>query len=72
MAEVVFQKLATIATSPILDKAERKISGRRAVRAGKGFNLFISKQNMDDIIKMIRSLENSSLLVDDGTETVKY
>ena len=72
MAKDVFQKLATIATSSILDKAEGKISGRGAVRAGRGFNLFISKQNMDDIIKIIKSLENSSLLVDDGTETVKY
>ena len=72
MAKDVFQKLETIATSSILDKAERKISGQGAVKAGKGFNLFISKENMDDIIKIITSLENSGLIVDDGTETVKH
>ena len=27
---------------------------------------------MDDIIKIITSLENSGLIVDDGTETVKH
>ena len=72
MAKDVFQKLETIATSSILDKAERKISGQGAVKAGKGFNLFISKENMDDIIKIITSPENSGLIVDDGTETVKH
>ena len=72
MAKDVFQKLETIATSSILDKAERKISGQGAVKAGKGFNLFISKENMDDIIKIITSPENSSLIVDDDTETVKH
>ena len=72
LAKDVFQKLETIATSSILDKAERKISGQGAVKAGKGFNLFISKENMDDIIKIITSLENSGLIVDDGTETVKH
>ena len=72
MAKDVFQKLETIATSSILDKAERKISGQGAVKGGKGFNLFISKENMDDIIKIITSLESSGLIVDDGTETVKH
>ena len=69
MAKDVFQKLAT---SSILDKAERKISGQGAVKGGKGFTLFISKENMDDIIKIITSLESSGLIVDDGTETVKH
>ena len=72
MAKDVFQKLETIATSSILDKAERKISGQGAVKGGKGFTLFISKENMDDIIKIITSLESSGLIVDDGTETVKH
>ena len=65
-------KLATCATSSILDKFERMISELGAVRAGKGFNLFISNKDMDDIIKIIESLENSGLLIDGASETVKY
>ena len=41
MAKDVLPKLATKATSSVLDKFERKISGKGAVRAGKGFTLFI-------------------------------
>ena len=36
LAKHVLPKLATKTTSSILDKFERKISGQRAVRAGKG------------------------------------
>ena len=70
MAEDVLPKLRTRAVSSAIDKFERKPSGRRAVRAGKGFNLFISKKGMNDIIKFRRSLEISSLLIDGATETV--
>ena len=41
----------------------------RAVRAGRGFNLFISNEDINDVIKIIKSLENSGGGV---TETVKY
>ena len=68
----VLPKLATKATSSVLDKFERKISGKAAVRAEKGFTLFISNGNMDDIIKIVESLEKSSLLTDGATETVKH
>ena len=44
----------------------RKISGKEAVRAGKGFTLY-----MNDIIKIIKSLEDSGVLIDGVTETVK-
>ena len=37
----VLPKLATKATSSVLDKFERKITGQGAVKAGKGFTLFI-------------------------------
>ena len=47
----VLPKLATKATSSVLDKFERKISGQGAVRAGKGFTLFIS-------YSLEKSLEN--------------
>ena len=71
MTKDVLHKLATKATSSVSDKFERKISGRETVRARKGFNLFISSDDMDDI-KMVKSLENSVLLSDGASETVKH
>ena len=59
LAENVVSKLATKETSAILDKFKRKITGKRTVRAGKWFTLFVSSKDMDDIIKIIESLENS-------------
>ena len=50
----------------------KKISGKVAVRAGKGLILFISNEDMNDIIKIIKSLEDSSVLIDGVTETVKH
>ena len=41
LVKVVLPKLATKATSSVLDKFEREINGQGAVRAGKGFNLFL-------------------------------
>ena len=63
-------KLATKATLSILDKLERKISGEK--KAGKGFTLFISKEYINDIIKIVKSLEDSGVLIDGVTETVKH
>ena len=59
LAENVASKLATKATSAILDKFKRKITGKRMVRAGKWFTLFVSNKDMDDIIEIVESLENS-------------
>ena len=72
MAKYVFHKLATEATLSILNKFEKKISGKGVivkrgaggVRARKGFNLFISNEDMVDIIKIVELLENSCLLID--------
>ena len=72
LAKDVLPKLATEATSSVLDKFERKIRVKGAVRAEKGFTLFISNENMDDIIKIVKSLENSGLLIDGATETVEH
>ena len=41
-----------------INKFERQISGKGAVRAGKGFTLFISNEDMDDIIKTMKPLES--------------
>ena len=57
-------------TSSAINKFDRKISGKGAVRAGKGFTLSISNEDMNDIIKIIRS-EDSGVLINGLTETVK-
>ena len=48
--------------SNAINKFERKISGKEAVRAWKGFTLFILNEDIDDIIKIIKSLEDLSVL----------
>ena len=64
--------LVSILASNAINKLERKTSGKAAVRAGKEFNLFISNEDMNDIIKIIKSLEDSNVLIDGITETVKH
>ena len=59
-------------TSNAINKFERKISGKEVVRAEKGFDLFIWNEDVNDIIKTIRSLEDSGVLIDGFTETVKH
>ena len=72
LAKDVLPKLATKATLSILDKFEREISVWVAVRAGKGFILFIPNKDMDYFIRIVKSLENSGLLIDGITETVQH
>ena len=48
--------LASNLTSNAINKFEIKISGKGAVRAGKGFTLFISNEDMNDIIKIIKKI----------------
>ena len=59
-------------TSNAINKFERKRSSKRAVRAGKRFTLFILNEDINDIIKIIKSLEDSGVLIDGVTETVKH
>ena len=59
-------------TSNAINKFERKISGKGAVGAGKGFTLFILNEDMNDIIKIIKSLEDLNALTDGITETVRH
>ena len=47
--------------SNAVNKIERKISGKRAVRAGKRFTLFILIKNMNDITKTIKLFEGSNV-----------
>ena len=64
LAKDVLPKLAIKATSSILDKFERKVSRQEAFYS----NQFI----MGDIIKIVMSLEDSSLLLDGTRKTVKH
>ena len=57
-------------TSNVINKFERKINGKGAVRAGKGFTLFVLNEDMNDIVKIIKSLEDASVLIDGVIETV--
>ena len=57
-------------TSNVIKKFERKISGKGAFRARKGFTLFISNEDLNNFIKIIKSLEDSGELVDGVIETV--
>ena len=45
-------------TLNVINKFERKISGKQSLRAGKGFTSFISNKDMNDIIEIIKSLED--------------
>ena len=57
--------------SNAINNFERKVSGKGAVRARRGFILLILNENMDDIIKIIKSLEDSRVLIHAFTESVK-
>ena len=59
-------------TSNPINKFERKVSGKGAVRSGKGFTLFVSNEDSNDFIKIIKSLEDSRVLIDGVTEAVKH
>ena len=59
-------------TSNAINKFETKISGKESVRAGKGFTLSIWNEDMNDVIKIIKSLEDLGVLIDGVIETVKH
>ena len=59
-------------TSNAINKFERKISRKGAVTAGKGFTLLIWNEQLNDINKIIKPLEDSGVLFDGVTETVKH
>ena len=42
------------------------------MRARKGFTLFVLNEDMSDIIKIIKSIEDSGILIDGVTETIKH
>ena len=48
------------------------MGGKGAVRARKGFTLCILNDYMDDIIKIVKSLEHSIVLIYGVSETTKH
>ena len=57
--------------SAIDGATQRNIRGKCIVRAEKGINLVISNEDINGIIKIIKSLKNSCVLIDGFYETVK-
>ena len=55
-----------------MDKFKKKITGQRAGRTGRGFTLFISNGDMDDVIKIVESWEQSGIVIDGAIETVNH
>ena len=58
--------------SNAINKFARKISEKGALKAGKRFTLFISNEDVNDIIKIINSSEGSDEWTDSITEKVKH
>ena len=63
--------LVSNSTSNAINKFERKINGKGTVRAEKEFTLFILKEDMNDVIKIVKSPEDSDVPIDEVSETVK-
>ena len=42
------------------------------IRAAKGITLVISNKDMDDVIRIIKPLENLGVFIDGVSETVKH
>ena len=49
----------------------KTISEKSIAKARKRFTLFMSNKDVNDIIKLVESLQNSDLLVDGAIEAVK-
>ena len=73
LSKMILAPLATMASASAIDSAtQRKMGGKGFLRARKGITLVISSKDMDEIIRNIKSLENSTLLIDRVSETVKH
>ena len=55
-----------------IHKLEKKTSGKGAVKGGKGSTLFNLNEDINYIIKITKSLEDSNVLIDGITERVKH
>ena len=63
----------TVATESFISKFLLRCSSWNVtVKAEKRFTSFISNEDMNDVIKIIDSLENSGVLIDGVAETLKH
>ena len=67
----IVSNIASNAASNALNKFKRRISGKEAVSAGNEFTLFILNEDMDDIIRIIKSPEDSGVLIGGATDRLK-
>ena len=61
-------RIASNATWNVIGKLGREINGKGSVKGGERFTLFISNENMNDIIKFIKWLEDLNVLSNSITE----
>ena len=61
-------RIASNATWNVIGKLGREINGIGSIKGGERFTLFISNENMNDIIKVIKWLEDLNVLSNSITE----
>ena len=72
LAKNVLAPLATMASATAIDGAiQKKMRVLGIVRAVKGITLVISNEDMDEIIRIAKLLQNSGIWIDGVSETVK-
>ena len=72
LAKNILVPLANVVSASVIDGAiQIKMLGRSAMRAGKEITLVILNEQLDDIIRIIKSLKNSGVLIDGVSQTIK-
>ena len=72
-AKNVLSPLATMAWASAINSAiQKKRHGGGVVKAGKGINLAYSNEDVDDVIRIIKSLESRGVLIVEVGKTVKH
>ena len=65
LVKLLLASVASMASAPAKNCAiRRKMREKDVVRAGKRITLIISSEDMDDIIRIIKSQENSGVLIE--------
>ena len=65
--------LATMASASAIDGAsQREMYSAGVVKARNGIALAISNEDMNDIIRILKPLENSGVLIDGVNEALKH
>ena len=73
LAKQFLVPLAIMISASAIDGAiQTKLREESIAKAGKIVYLVISNEDMDDSVNVIRSLENSGVLIDGASETIKH